>query len=103
MILNCFSGRVERTLNSLALLPSGTIARDPPGFEPAQNLILGIGKRSCTVLITTTPWCHNSLRLFNILGLYIVCGYVYTEQEIWGCRLVKSQFSQLVSAYRIFS
>ena len=94
---------VERTLNGLALLPSGTIARDPPGFEPAQNLILDLGKGSCTVLITTTPGCHDRLRLFNILGLYIVCGYVYTEQKIWDCRLVKSQFSQLVSAYRIFS
>ena len=94
---------VERTLNGLALLPSGTIARDPPGFEPVQNLILGLGKRSCTVLITTTPWCHNRLWLFNILGLYIVCGYVYTEQKRWDCRLVKSQFFQLVSAYRIFS
>ena len=25
--------------------------------------------------------------------------YIYIEQKIWGCRLVKSQYSQLVLAY----
>ena len=28
--------------------------------------------------------------------------YAYIEQKIWGCRLVKRQFSQLVSAYGRF-
>ena len=28
--------------------------------------------------------------------------YLYTEQKIWGCRLVESQFSQLVSTYGNF-
>ena len=49
----------------LTLFPARTILRDPhhresptcqTGFEPAQNLSLGLVEWSCTVVITITPW-----------------------------------------------
>ena len=54
----------------LALFPAGTIVRDlhhresptrRAGFEPAQNLSLGLVEWSCAVVITTTPRCHSQL------------------------------------------
>ena len=39
-----------------------------------------------------------NIYLYNI-HIYI---YIYSEQKIWGCRLVKSNFSQLVLACGCF-
>ena len=40
------------------ILTIANLRHTQAGFEPVQNLSLGLVKWNCAVVITTTPWCH---------------------------------------------
>ena len=45
---------------------------------------------------------YGCIAYIHYVYICTIYTYAYIEQKIWGCRLVKSQFSQLVSAYGRF-
>ena len=65
--MNCFLGMVDRR-NAFCLIsrrdhyqrysPSRILDTPQAGFEPPQNLSLGLNEKSCAVVITTTPRRH---------------------------------------------
>ena len=75
MMMNCFCGMVDRRKAFSLISSRDNCQRSSPsrisdtpraGFEPAQNLSSGLVEWSCAVVITTTPWRHNIMRLFEI-------------------------------------
>ena len=67
MMMNCFCGLVDQRKAFSLISSQDHCQRSSPlqisdmpqaGFEPAQNLSLGLVEWSCAVVITTTPQCH---------------------------------------------
>ena len=88
MVMNCFCGMVDRRKTSSLISSRDHCQRSSPsrisdtpqaGFEPAQNLSLGLVEWSCAVGITTTPRSHNwqLIQLIDILLiLSILCNLI---------------------------
>ena len=50
------------------------------------------------IIIVVVAYIYIYIILVNLDYIWVI----HIEQKIWGCRLVKSHFSQLVSAYDRF-